>query len=328
MDLYPLHFMRHQLYFFIPFVFLFSLGLNGLESAAGKLPGAGRSRLYALCCVCLAVYAALNARAALGFNGELRTNDRELAFLAEAQRAWPPDRLVVFPRGNRTNSRFELIAKYFPPMPDCAGGTTGKLLKYVSPEPAVFSYNTAFFSTDALDQAPLIAGPGASPWRTTSFKHAFYTGLFRSADPMEETREPKQLTIGFFNIEDRGRDKALLDVLSGVCALDSGDYSGAAGKFQLAAADDRTCLNCKYFLAIARAALGEKAAAEAELAKIDKALPAALSREQRGLVKELELGETEKAAGLALAITDRNPEFFFRKDIAGALRARLSPRVQ
>jgi len=86
---YSLHFIRHQLYFFLPFAYLFILALAGFESAVARLPGRRATLFYALCWAGIAAYAALNARAALAFNGELRTDDRELAFLMEAQRAWP-----------------------------------------------------------------------------------------------------------------------------------------------------------------------------------------------------------------------------------------------
>jgi len=230
MDTYPLHFMRHQLYFLLPFAFLLALGLDGYERAAGGREKAFRAILAAAVCA----YAALNARAALSLNDELRTNDRELAFLMEAQRAWPRGCLAVHPSQNQYNTRADLLKKYFPMVTDRAPEPGACLLKYVSPEPKIFSASAA----SPLDQPPLLAGPRSEPWRKLEFRHGYYTALARPAPPnwtgnyIRETVDPVPLTIGFFKFEAGGRDSSYLDSLAGADAFGVGEYAAANRKFR------------------------------------------------------------------------------------------------
>jgi hypothetical protein len=313
--------MRHQLYFFIPCVYLSALALAGLESAAERLKGHRGKLFYPLCWSAIALYTALNAGAALGFNGELRTNDRELCFLMEAQRAWPAGCQVVHSVRNRANSRFAFLKKYFPFMPDCSVRPAGCLLKYVSPEPDIFTDNRL----SPLNQAPLTAGPAAAAWRAISFNHAYYT-VFRGE--VRETTTPVPLTLGFFRLEDGAgpvspsagggrRDKAFLASLAGACAFESGDYSTANRKFSEAAKTDPTCLNCKYFLAASFAALCKKDAAGLELEKIEKAAPGALSPVHRAFIEDLAGPGTGKAAASFEELAGKNPGLFFSKDFSG-----------
>jgi hypothetical protein len=319
-DRYPLHFMRHQLYFFLPCAYLFALGLDGLESAARRLPGAGNKIFYALLAFLLACYAALNVRAALALNGALRTNDKELAFLMEAQRGWEPGCQVIHPKRDNTDTRGDLIAKYFPVMTGCAVGPGQCLLKYISPERAIFTDP----ETSPLAQQPLSAGPGSEAWRSVSFKHAFYTTR-RKQDgagflSRHETTDPVPLTIGFFRLENSGRDKALLNSVAGACAFIARDRSSANLKFQEAAREDPSCLSCKYLLAVSEAALGRHQAAADLLKKIDKASPGALTSGDRQLVKNLARPGT-------LELLDQNPYFFLDQNLAATLPRRAgSPR--
>lgn len=202
-DHYPLHFMRHQLYFFLPCAYLSALGLEGLDGAAKRLPAAGRKLFRVLLGLFLAAYGTLNARTAFGLNGELRTNDRELAFLMEAGSAWEPGCLAVYPAAAQSDPRTALIKKYFP-VPDESGGTADRcLLKYTSPWPAIFA--------DPDQEAPPLPGTEGGAWRSVSFKHAFYTILTRSSGTGDayrlETAAPLPLTIGFYRLDQRP-DKA------------------------------------------------------------------------------------------------------------------------
>ncbi|MEI7528517.1 MAG: hypothetical protein WCK76_06200 [Elusimicrobiota bacterium] len=190
LDFYPLHFIRHQLFFFVPFVCLAALALHGLERAVLR-----RERLkrifYPLCWAAVGLYAALNAAAALRLNGELRTNDRELAFLAEAQRAWPPGCRVARPPFDRQDTRQPLLEKYFPVV-DASPRERGCLLEYVSPEPFIF----------AGRKPPPAAPAPAAAWRSVSFAHAFYTAFAGSGG---EVTRPVPLTAGFYRVKEEGR---------------------------------------------------------------------------------------------------------------------------
>ena len=310
MDFYPLHFMRHQLYFFVPFVFLFALGMDGFERAAGPR---WQRPFTALCLAALALYAALNAKAALSYNGDLRTNDRELQFLLEAQRQWPTRAVAVLPVRNRNNTRTDVLRKYFPFMPDCGRDPGLELFKYVSPEHQVFRDARA----PLLEQAPLTSGPAGSSWMAETFPHAYYTAF---SGRITETTEPVPVTIGFFRMQDSGRDKAYLDTLDGVCAFDEGDYNKAAAKFALAAAADPSCLNCRYFLAISQAGAGRKAAAENELAAIERISGKELPEQQRALVRTLAAGDPEGAADIARSLSGEGSDLFFGRNFAGRIQ--------
>ncbi len=311
MDFYPLHFMRHQLYFFLPFTLLFALALDGAERAAGSVRG-GKRYFAAFCLGAAAVYFALNARTALAYNGELRTNDRELEFLAGAQRAWPRGCVMAPPVYSRSDSRADLVNKYFPRLPNCADNAGRCLMKYVSPQPFIFSDS----ETLPLEQAALAAGPPSSAWKTASFRHLPYTFF---SGRVTETREPVLLTIGFYRLEEKGRDRAYLESVAGACAADSGNMGEAAKKFGLAAEADPSCLKCRYMLALSRAARKEGAAALKELAGAEKLHGAALPPEYRALVSDLAAGDKEKALIPFREISGKNPEFFFRKNFSRGL---------
>jgi len=320
-DHYPLQFMRHQLYFFLPCACLFALGLEGFEAAAKRLPGGGKV-FHVLLFFFLAGYAALNARAALGLNGELRTNDRELAFLAEARRDWEPGCLAVYPKLDGADARAALIAKYFPVMPNCAAGRGRCLLKYVSPDPVIF----AGAEPAPLAREPLAAGPDSGAWRALSFRHSFYTILTRSsgtAGPYRlETADPVTLTIGFFRLEDSGRDKAFAASAAGACAFSAGDQAGAALEFKEAVRADPSCLSCKYLSAVSEAALGRGRAASDGVKEIEKASPGALKPAHRALIRGLADGDRGKAETAALELQAENPYFFLGENIAAGIKRR------
>jgi len=206
-DYYPLHFMRHQLYYFVPFVYLFALGADGAETLASRLPGRGKTAVYALCAALLASYAALNALAVLRLNSERRTNDLELEFLASVQRDWDPACVVYCPDDG--HHRKYLLKKYFPSADVCSGNGFSCLLKYVSPVPEIFR--------DDAVRAPAKKAAGGAPWRAISFRHAFYTSTVMIETGVRETQEPLPLTIGFFRMTDAERSRVTSD-----CARNSG----------------------------------------------------------------------------------------------------------
>lgn len=319
-DHYPLHFMRHQLYFFLPCAYLFALGLDGLENAARRLPAPGVKAFQVLLTLLLASYAFLNARAAFGLNGALRTNDRELALLMEAQRDWEPGCLAVYPELVQSDARAGLLAKYFPVMRNCEGGQGQCLLKYVSPEPAIFAAREA----SPLAQKRLLAGTEGEAWRAISFRHSFYTILNRPGGALEqrlETAEPVPLNIGFFRLDYSGRDKAFLESAAGVCAFKAGDYGKAKAKFSEAVKEDPSCLNCKFLLAASEAAAGGGRTASAILGEIDRASAGALAPAHRALIRDLAGGNLAGAEAAAGELRGRDPYFFFGENSsAGAGR--------
>ena len=312
-EAYPLHLMRHHLYFFLPFALLFAAGLNGLESAAERRPGAAKKTFLAGLAVFLAAYAALNVRAALGFNGELRTNDRELAFLAAAKRDWPPGCLAVYPGLNPAGSRAGLLSRYFPVLSRPGEAAGNCLLKYVSAEYSIFSGA----APRPIDQQPLRAGPGA--WREASFAHAFYTVTAGSGFALGETTAPVPLTIGFYRLAEAGRDRAYLESAAGLRAFSAGALAKANRKFKKAVRADPSCLNCKYYLALSEAALGRGASAAGLLGQIDGLRPEALTRPQRELISGLAAGERQAAADRVAELEAENPDFFFRENPAAGI---------
>jgi len=179
-DYYPLHFMRHQLYFFLPFVYLFALCLDGAADLLRFLKFS-RGLKYGFAALGASLYIYLNAKAAFSFNGVRRTNDIELEFLMKSQAEWKKDCRVIYPVNDE---RRRLLEKYFPFDGEDGRGSGGCRLNYVSPAPAVFK-----------EGGPALPKAGNRPaaWRSISFEHAFYTVWEE-----RETREPVRVTIGFY----------------------------------------------------------------------------------------------------------------------------------
>ena len=186
-DQYPLHFMRHQLYFFLPFVYLFALGLDGAADVL-RFFKFNRALKYGFAALGASLYIYLNARAAFSLNGEHRTNDIELEFLMKSQSEWKKDCRVVYPE---KDDRRRLLEKYFPFDREDGRGSGACRLNYISPAPAVFKEGGP-----ALPKA--VNRPAA--WRSVSFEHSFYTVWEE-----RETREPVPVTIGFYPLAAAGK---------------------------------------------------------------------------------------------------------------------------
>ncbi len=284
MDLYPLHFMRHQLYFFAPFVFLLALALD----AAGDIPlvlNSGKRLKYGLALLAALFYAYLNAKAVLSFNGERRTNDIELEFLMKAQGGWSNDCAVVYPV---LDARYNLLEKYFSLRRE-SGQATGCLLRYVSPAQAVFKEAPA----DMFKYGPLKAGESSAAWKALTFTHAFYT-----ARPGIENRSPFPLTIGFFTMTGKD-DRSLLEYMKASCAFKSGDYRAASEEFEKAVKDTPACAACGYYAGLSRLLAGRSAAGE--LAALKK-LSAGLRPEYYELAVSAAAGDYKGAADAALKL--------------------------
>lgn len=190
LQLYPLHFMRHNLYFYIPFCILAGLGVSAIRFA----PQPARKALCAALGLLLAAYGVANAGAALGLNRELRTNDMEWHFLLDARKNWPPDCVAVYPY---QDSRIGIIAKYFPfERPADALRSGKRMLVYKSPLHNVVKVMFAPQDVPFTDFSNLIAPDYSIPVLSTTFTHKFYTIWHGS--PELETEAEVPLTIGFY----------------------------------------------------------------------------------------------------------------------------------
>jgi len=206
-DQYPLHFMRHQLYYFVPAAALASLCLHDLLLLAGKYRRAAAWAAGAA----LLFYAAAGVRGAAALDGEFRTNDAEWRLLIAAQRALPPGCAVYAGPGDR---RRDLLAKYFKTAAPCAEPAPC-MAKYVSPADLVFARPAAGARSAGET-------PSGEPLAAVSLEHRFYTTMSGW-----ETRDPLKLDIGFYRLGEGPEKAAVLTELA-LCRIRSGDFPGAA----------------------------------------------------------------------------------------------------
>jgi len=293
-DLYPLHFMRHQLYFFLPFA---CLGAFAWRAAWG----ARAPRLqWAALAVFSAFYLLANSAVAASFNGETRTNDREWAVLLKAAAAWPEGCALTY---GQYDHRREVLKKYFPllsgdggrPVPAC-------VYKYIPPHCQVFSGPEAGRPRDCVP--PWLPEPGGEALVQASFPHAFYT-IFDGL----ERRDTAPVTLGFYRAA-APADRALLLRGEGLRALRGGDHAAAEREFSAALALDPACGLCAADLA-ASLALRRAPGAAAALRTARAAKDPAGER----LLSALE----DAAAGADAAALGKLREFSFSPE-AGRLR--------
>lgn len=215
-DLYPLHFMRHQLYMLLPFVVLAALavqaGADLLPRLAPKRPGPWAAAL-------LCSYFVLNLQRAAATQGELRTNDLEWQFLHGMSRRWPGCAVYT-----QKESRRELLRRFFPATERC-------MLLYRSAADQVL----APLSEEALEAA---VGP---PLAERVFTHRFYTawhGPFHGGN--QEITEPVPVRIGFFEppVGRRAAWVATLENERGLRAFSLGRLGEALERFDAAALAD------------------------------------------------------------------------------------------
>ncbi len=242
LDEYPLQFMRHQLYFLVPFAALAALAWRA--AWAGRLPRAQWAVLAALGCV----YLYANARAAVSFNGSLRTNDLEWRLLLRARSDWPAGCALDY--GPR-DSRYGVLRKYFPLLyGDCSAAVPACVLKYVPASCQVFSGPESGRPEGCTSQwLPPPAGTPAVP-AEASFAHRFYT-IFSDS----ETRAPVPVRIGFYRA-DSPADRARLLRAEGLCDLRAGRPAEAGRTFGEALSLDPGCRTCAADLAAAQVLSG------------------------------------------------------------------------
>ncbi len=108
---YPLQFMRHQLYFFLPFAYLFALAAAGLLAMTAGKPERWRRRAAGAAALLTAGYSWLNFSAALRLNAARSPGDLELEFLSGAQRAWVTGCSIY--SSDEQPARAAVLKKYF-----------------------------------------------------------------------------------------------------------------------------------------------------------------------------------------------------------------------
>ncbi|OGR45474.1 MAG: hypothetical protein A2X35_08150 [Elusimicrobia bacterium GWA2_61_42] len=256
---YPLHFMRHQLYFFLLFACLAAFAWEALWR-----PGYEKVGLAALIVFC-GIYLGANASAAAGLEGEKRTNDLEWRLLLEARAKWPTGCALVY---GQHDHRKNVLKKYFPLLSgDCAQKEPACVYKYIPAHCQVFSGPEAGRPQDCV--LPWLPGGGsaAPALAEAGFPHRFYT-MFRDA----EARQPLPVRIGFYRA-DKALDKALFLRQDGLCSLKSGDLPVAERRFRQALALAPDCAECGLDLAWALALRGDREAVS-ELKKMPHLGPA------------------------------------------------------
>lgn len=246
---YPLHFMRHQLYFFLLFACLAAFAWEALWR-----PGYEKAGLAALVVLC-GIYLGANASAAAGLQGEKRTNDLEWRLLLDARGRWPAGCALVY---GQHDHRKNVLRKYFPLLSgDCAQKEPACVYKYIPAHCQVFSGPEAGRPQDCVPPW-LPGGESATPaLAEAGFAHSFYT-IFRDA----ESRQPLPVRIGFYRA-DKAWDKALFLRQDGLCSLKSGDLPGAGRRFRQALALAPDCAECNLDLAWALTLGGDRQAVQA-----------------------------------------------------------------
>ena len=136
LSIYPLQFIRHHLYFFLPFVFLTGLSTDALGLLI--MPHMKPAIRGSIVLVCLLIYTTFNLRHVFALQSELRTNDLEWEFLHTIRRHWPGNCKVI-----GFSDRSGILRKYFPPLDvqDLSQLSTNDcLLFYRSPLDQIFPH--------------------------------------------------------------------------------------------------------------------------------------------------------------------------------------------
>lgn len=296
-DAYPLQFMRHRLYFFVPFVFLFAAAWEAcFERPGGK--AAAALKWGALACFC-ALYLNANLAAAKALEPEKRTNDREWALLLKAERDWPKGCALIFPDDDRHHRR-ALLEKYFPLVSgDCGRRVPACVIKYLPPTYAVFRAEPAPKPEGYGPADASYAGPGTRPLIEASFAHKFYTGW-----DFEERGEVP-LRIGFY-YADNPQDRAWLLNRDGLCAFKNGGYGEAEGAFRQALKLDPGCGVCRINLAAGLVFGGKGAEARRLVAAAGSGGTAGGGTALLGALKLAAEGENTKAVSALDAYISQN----------------------
>ncbi len=191
LDKYPLHFIRHDLYFFLPF----SLLAGVLVGYISDLRGLGDRLAVPLVVILLLVYSGGNLKTALSFNSSLRTNDIEWQFLATARKNWPANCYAT----STDKGRAYLLMRYFPYAYSNVIPSGKCLLFYQSVRKDIFKRARKELVYDPNIPSDVFVNYD-SPWLQQRFNHRFYTIWNDSSPEAFDTEEtsPIPLTLGFY----------------------------------------------------------------------------------------------------------------------------------
>lgn len=245
LDLYPLHFMRHRLYFFIPFVFLAAFAWDCAIFFLRRIRFVQILKPAAALLLIL-TYALLNIRAVESLQNERRTNDIELDFLSKTQREMGNDYVIVYPS---FDGRFFLLKKYFPFYENCSLIKEDRHVKYISPESFIMRRKGDMIQRYSPFKPNYVSEDDEAVFET-AFNHKFYTAWSGA-----ETRLEIPIEIGFYRANSF-KDKAWILNSKGYCAFKSGDFDGALIYFKEAFGIDSDCIVCAYNLSACYAVLG------------------------------------------------------------------------
>lgn len=193
LDRYPLQFIRHDLYFFLPFCLLAGLGAGLLTR---RLTGWRSYACVGVTVALLAFYAKANVRTALSLNNELRTDDIEWQFLMTAKRNWPANCRAT----TTDTTRSLILMRYFPYAYSDESLNGQCLLFYKTVRGDIFSRAGVQIYSKGGQKSLSVFVNYDSPWLEQRFFHRFYT-MWTNSDgyvfDKEEVR-PIPLTLGFY----------------------------------------------------------------------------------------------------------------------------------
>ncbi|MEA3306779.1 MAG: tetratricopeptide repeat protein, partial [Elusimicrobiota bacterium] len=247
LDLYPLHFIRHRLYFFIPFVILFAFAW---DSAVYFLKHMKFIRFLKpiMAVLLILAYAFTNIRTVESLQNEKRTNDIELEFLSKAQKKISDKYIVVYPAFDH---RFFLLKKYFPFYDDCAIIEDKRYVKYVSAKKFIMRKKGDIIQNYHPLKSNYIGKEEKAAFKIF-FDHRFYTMW-----PDLETRDEIPIEMGFY-FADGSKDEAWILNSQGQCEFRAGNFNKALKYFKTAVKIDADCLVCAYNASATYAFLGKE----------------------------------------------------------------------
>ncbi|MBU2529765.1 MAG: hypothetical protein KKD35_01895 [Elusimicrobia bacterium] len=247
LDLYPLHFMRHRLYFFVPFIILIAFAWDSFIFFLRRLRFLKILKPLMVLALII-IYVLANIRAVDSLQSERRTNDIELNFLSESQREMADKYIVIYPA---FDSRFFLLKKYFPFYEDCSINKEAEYLKYISVEKFIIERKENIIQNYHPLKPGYVKAKDNAVFKT-SFNHKFYT-MFSD----REKRAEIPIEIGFYSA-DSSKDMAWILNSNGQCEFKTGNLNKALKYFNDAVKLDSECLVCAYNASAAYAFLSKE----------------------------------------------------------------------
>ncbi len=237
-ELYPLQFIRHQLYFSVPFIALFSAACAALWGL--RLPAPAAAARWVLLAAACAFYIRANSAAAAALEPEKRTNDVEWGLFLEAAGKWPAGCAVLYPA---EDSRGLFLRKYFPSYDPRRGEPPSCLFKYVPPASSDFRLPGVPPRQEYNPYSAVYSGRRDRALAEREFLHSFYT-VWGDV----ETRERLPVRAGFYPA-DSPADRAWVLNEKGLDLLRELNFSTAEKKFREAVALYPACDVCGLNLA-------------------------------------------------------------------------------